>query len=55
MRKEQPPKAPVSEKGPEPSAFDRMRELTRRIVAVPKSELPKLEQKPPVRAAEQSG
>lgn len=36
----QPPKAPV-EKPPEPSAFERMKELTRRLVAVPKRELDK--------------
>lgn len=36
-----PPKAPAPEKAPEPSAFDRMRDLTRRIVNVPKSELPR--------------
>ncbi|GJG89109.1 hypothetical protein tb265_42900 [Gemmatimonadetes bacterium T265] len=36
-----PRKAPAPEKAPEPSAFDRMRDLTRRIVAVSKSELPK--------------
>ncbi len=36
-----PPKAPVPPKGPEPSALDRMRDLTRRIIVVPKSELPK--------------
>jgi len=33
------PKAPA-EKPPEPSAFERMKEFTRRIVAVPKTELP---------------
>lgn len=32
------PKAPAKDT-PEPSAMDRMREFTRRIVAVPKSEL----------------
>ena len=32
------PKAPA--KTPEPSAFERMTEFTRRLVAVPKSELP---------------
>jgi hypothetical protein len=26
---------------PEPSAFERMKEFTRRLVAVPKSEMPK--------------
>jgi hypothetical protein len=36
-----PPKAPASDTTPEPSAFERMRELTRKIVNVPKSELPK--------------
>ena len=35
------PKAPASDATPEPSALERMRELTRRIVNVPKSELPK--------------
>ena len=33
-------KAPARTTTPEPSAFERMRELTRRIVRVPKSELP---------------
>jgi hypothetical protein len=33
------PKAPATPP-PEPSAFERMKEFTRRIVAVPKSELP---------------
>ena len=32
------PKAPATK--PEPSAFERMKEFTRRLVAVPKSELP---------------
>jgi len=32
------PKAPANT--PEPSAFERMKEFTRRIVAVPKAELP---------------
>lgn len=32
------PKAPAKDK-PEPSAMDRMRDFTRRIVAVPKSEV----------------
>lgn len=32
------PKAPA--KTPEPSAFERMKEFTRRIVSVPKTELP---------------
>ena len=36
-----PRKARAPEKAPAPSALDRMRELTRRIVRVPKSELPK--------------
>ena len=38
-----PPKAPASDTTPEPSAsekLERMRDLTRRIVRVPKSELP---------------
>lgn len=39
--KEQKPKAPAPGKGPGPSALERMRDLTRRIVQVPKSELPK--------------
>jgi hypothetical protein len=34
------PKAPASDTTPEPSAFERMRDLTRKIVNVPKSELP---------------
>jgi hypothetical protein len=33
------PKAPATK--PEPSAFEKMKEFTRRLVAVPKSELPK--------------
>ncbi|MEJ7811176.1 MAG: hypothetical protein WKG32_12255 [Gemmatimonadaceae bacterium] len=33
-------KAPAPNNAPEPSAFERMRELTRRIIRVPKSELP---------------
>jgi hypothetical protein len=33
------PKAPAKDP-PEPSALERMRELTRRVIAVPKSELP---------------
>jgi hypothetical protein len=33
------PKAPAKDT-PEPSAMDRMREFTRRIVAVPKTEIP---------------
>jgi hypothetical protein len=33
------PKAPASNTTPEPSAFERMQDLTRRIVHVPKSEL----------------
>ena len=39
-----PPKAPASETTPEPSALEKlekMRDLTRRIVNVPKAELPK--------------
>ena len=36
----EPPKAPVQET-PEPSAFERMKEFTRRLIAVPKSEMPK--------------
>ena len=39
------PKAPA--KTPEPSAFERMKEFTRRLIAVPKSEIGKLE--PPKR------
>jgi hypothetical protein len=38
-----PSKAPAPK--PEPSAFERMRELTRCVIAVPKSELPKLKRK----------
>jgi hypothetical protein len=34
------PKAPAKDP-PEPSAFERMKEFTRRIVTVPKKELPK--------------
>jgi hypothetical protein len=33
------PKAPAPK--PEPSAFEKMKEFTRRLVAVPKSEIPK--------------
>lgn len=33
------PKGPVEK--PDPKAFDSMKEFTRRLVAVPKSELPK--------------
>jgi len=33
------PKAPAEKS--EPSAFERMKEFTRRLIAVPKSELPK--------------
>ena len=33
------PKAPTVSTTPEPSAFDRMRELTRRIVGVPRAEV----------------
>jgi hypothetical protein len=33
----QPPKAPAEKS--EPSAFERMKEFTRRLIAVPKSEL----------------
>ena len=36
--KEKDPKGP--EETPDPKAFERMVELTRRLVAVPKSELP---------------
>ena len=43
------PKAPAKDT-PEPSAMERMRELTRRVVAVPKSEVQKQEgKKPPKR------
>jgi hypothetical protein len=35
----EPPKAPAEKS--EPSAFEKMKEFTRRLVAVPKSELPK--------------
>jgi hypothetical protein len=34
-----PPKSPAKDT-PEPSAFERMKEFTRRLVAVPKSEIP---------------
>jgi hypothetical protein len=40
-----PPEAPASDATPEPSAFERMRELTRKVVNVPKSELPKTKPK----------
>ena len=33
------PKAPAKET-PEPSAFERMKEFTRRLIAVPKTEIP---------------
>ncbi len=33
-----PPKAPAKDP-PEPSAFERMKEFTRRLIAVPKTEL----------------
>jgi hypothetical protein len=36
----EPPKAPAPTT-PEPSAFERMRDLTRRIIKVPKSEVAK--------------
>jgi hypothetical protein len=45
----QKPKAPASDTTPEPSALERMRDLTRRIVNVPKSELPKAKPKKPKR------
>jgi hypothetical protein len=38
------PKAPAKET-PEPSAFERMKEFTRRIIAVPKSEISAEEEK----------
>lgn len=38
------PKTPSTK--PEPSAFEKMKEFTRRLVAVPKSELPKPKKKP---------
>ncbi len=38
------PKAPAKET-PEPSAFERMKEFTRRLIAVPKSEVAKEAQK----------
>jgi hypothetical protein len=50
MTKKLPPKAPASDTTPEPSAFERMRELTRRIVNVPKSELPTPTKAKPKRA-----
>ena len=34
------PKAPAKD-APEPSALERMRDFTRRLVAVPKTDLPK--------------
>ena len=37
------PKAPADK--PEPSAFEKMRELTRRIIKVPKSEVPRIKSK----------
>jgi len=40
------PKAPAKTT-PEPSAFERMKEFTRRLVAVPKSEIPKDARKQP--------
>jgi hypothetical protein len=46
MTRKKSPKAPASETTPEPSAFEKMRELTRRIVHVPKSELPKEKPEP---------
>lgn len=52
---EQNPKAPASDTTPELSALDRMRELTRRIVRVPKAELPKAEKKPPIIAGKRRG
>jgi hypothetical protein len=41
-------KAPA--KTPEPSAFERMKEFTRRLVAVPKSEIDK-KKRPPIKRA----
>jgi hypothetical protein len=41
------PKAPATK--PEPSAFERMKEFTRRLIAVPKSEIPKPKPKKPKR------
>ena len=46
-----PPKAPASETTPEPSALEKlekMRDLTRRLVNVPKADLPTT-RKPPKR------
>jgi len=34
------PEPPAQDTAPDPAAFERMRELTRRIVNVPKSEIP---------------
>ncbi|MEJ7811354.1 MAG: hypothetical protein WKG32_13165 [Gemmatimonadaceae bacterium] len=42
----QTPKAPAPSNALEPSPLERMRELTRRIVNVPKSELPTKKQPP---------
>jgi len=41
----------VPEETPDPKAFERMTELTRRLVAVPKSELPK----PPTKLKRKQG
>jgi hypothetical protein len=44
-----PPKAPAKDT-PEPSAFERMKEFTRRLVAVPKAEIDK-KKRPPIKRA----
>jgi hypothetical protein len=44
------PKAPARDTTPEPSAFERMRDLTRRVVNVPKSDLPTAKSKKRKRA-----
>jgi len=43
------PKAPAKDR-PEPSAFERMKEFTRRLVAVPKGEIDE-KKRPPIRRA----
>lgn len=39
------PKAPTVSTTPEPSAFERMRDLTRRVVRVPKADMPEVKPK----------
>ena len=41
------PKAPADK--PEPSAFERMKEFTRRLIAVPKTEVQSVEDRQPSR------